>query len=138
MILSCKSCGADNRVPAARLYDKPRCGSCKTGIAVDAPMSIHSTADFDELVKGAPALVLVDFWAQWCGPCHAVAPQLERLAKKKAGAILVAKVDTDELQDVAARFAIRSIPTMILFADGREQRRISGAMPAEEIEARLA
>jgi len=133
MILRCPSCDSANRVPTKRLLEAPRCGRCKSPIDVAAPLVIQSTSDFDELVANAPVPVLVDFWAPWCGPCHAVAPQVALLAKKKAGTLLVAKLNTEELGDVAGRFAIRSIPTMILFAGGREQRRISGAMPADAI-----
>ena len=88
--------------------------------------------NFESTVSSSD-IVFVDFWASWCGPCHAVAPQLALLAKKKKGALIVAKVNTDELTELGARFAIRSIPTMILFADGHEARRISGAMPADAI-----
>jgi thioredoxin 2 len=90
-------------------------------------------ADFAELVRDAPVPVVVDFWAEWCAPCRAVAPQMEALAKDKAGQAVVAKVDTEALPDVAARWEIRSIPTMILFEGGREVKRISGAMPAAQI-----
>ncbi len=132
MILTCPSCGQQNRVPAARLGGGPRCGRCKTSLA-GAPLPVGSAAEFDELVAGSPLPVLVDFWAAWCGPCRMVAPELERLAREKSGRVVVAKVDTEALPDVAGRFGIRSIPTMVLFADGHESRRVSGAMPAPRI-----
>jgi thioredoxin 2 len=133
MILRCKQCGSANRVPAARLHENAKCGSCKNPLPTDEPLPVHSAVDFDELVAGAKVPVLVDFWAQWCGPCHAVAPQVALLAKKKHGTLIVAKVDTEELQNVAGRYDIRSIPTMILFSEGKEAKRISGAMPADAI-----
>ena len=89
-----------------------------------------SEVDFDEVVGAATVPVLVDFWAAWCGPCRAVAPDLEKLAEQRKGQLLVAKVDTEALGTVAVRFAIRSIPTLVLFRGGLEARRISGAMSA--------
>jgi thioredoxin 2 len=139
MIISCSSCSKDNRLPASRVRDKAKCASCKAPLLpLKRPFAVKSTQDFDELVRDASLPVLVDFWADWCGPCHAVAPELVKLAGQREGQVLVAKVDTEALRDVAARFGIRSIPTMILFRGGKEDKRISGAMPAPEIAARLA
>jgi thioredoxin len=101
-------------------------------------VSVGSVEDFDELIRDAPVPVLVDFWADWCGPCHAVAPEIAKVASQSAGKLVVAKVDTEALQAVAARFDIRSIPTMILFRSGSENRRLSGARPAAAIMADLS
>ena len=139
MIVRCASCSQSNRVPAARARDKAKCAACKSSLLPLArPVALGSAQDFDELVRDAPGPVLVDFWADWCGPCRMVAPELEKLASERAGQVIVAKVDTDALPDVAARFAIRSIPTMILFRGGREAERLSGAMPASAIAQKLA
>lgn len=134
----CPACAQKNRVPAARVRDKARCAACKAALLpLAAPVAVASAADFDELVRDAPVPVLVDFWADWCGPCHAVAPELEKLARDKTGAVVVAKVDTEALRDVAGRYGIRSIPTMILFSGGKEAKRVSGAMPASAIAREL-
>jgi thioredoxin 2 len=139
MIVACPNCSAQNRLPASRVHDKARCAQCKKSLLpLKHPVPISSAQDFDELVKASPSPVLVDFWADWCGPCRMVAPELEKLAHAKADDLVVAKVDTDALPDVAGRFGIRGIPTMILFRGGREEKRVSGAMPASEIAARLS
>ena len=91
-------------------------------------------ADFEQTVSGE-GIVLVDFWAAWCGPCRMVAPEIERLARATAGRYLVLKVDTEARQDIAARFRIQSIPTMAVIAGGQEIGRSSGARPAADIQA---
>jgi thioredoxin 2 len=139
MIVECASCVQKNRVPAARLADKGRCAACKAPLLpLTTPVTVRSAEDFDELVQGAGVPVLVDFWAAWCGPCRMVAPELEKLANERGGRVVVAKVDTDALPDVAGRFGIRSIPTMVLMRGGREEKRLSGAMSVNAIAAGFA
>ena len=138
MIVQCSGCSRSNRLPAARLRDRAKCAACKAQLLpVNRPMAVRSVADFDELLRDSPAPVLVDFWAAWCGPCRTVAPELEKIAGERAGRVVVAKVDTEALPDLAARFGIRSIPTMIVFRDGKEAKRMSGAMPASAITQQL-
>ncbi len=139
MIVSCSSCAKANRLPARRLADKAHCGGCKAPLVpLGGPVELANEADFDELVRDAPVPVLVDFFAEWCGPCRAVGPEIAKVARRHAGRLVVAKIDTDALEGVARRFGIRTIPTMILFCDGRAAERIDGAMSAAAIEQRLS
>jgi thioredoxin 2 len=137
MIVQCPSCGAKNRIPSTRVADSPRCGQCKTAIALDAPVVAASGDELDEIVRGSPVPVVVDFWAPWCQPCRIVAPELEKLARKKSGAVLVVKVNTQDLPDVGARHGISGIPTFVRFDRGRESKRVSGAMPADMLARQL-
>ena len=138
MIYACPACGRENRIPASRLDAQARCGNCKTALSpLDRPYDVPDTATFDEIVRSSPLPVVVDFWADWCGPCHAVAPELKKVATAQAGKVVVLKVDTERLRDVAGRFAIRSIPTMVRLDKGQETKRVSGAQPAAGITAAL-
>jgi thioredoxin 2 len=136
--VTCRACSKENRLPASRLHDKARCGQCKAPLLpLAGPVSVSSQADFDELVRDAKVPVVVDFWAAWCGPCRAVAPELEKLAGSRSGRAVVAKVDTDAQPELSARFGIRSIPTLIAFRDGHEVDRVSGALPAAAVASRF-
>jgi len=138
LIVPCASCGQKNRLAYARLADSVRCARCKEPIAAPAqPIDVHASADFDRLVTAASLPIIVDYWAPWCGPCRMVAPELQKVAARQAGRVLVLKVNTDELSDLGERFGIRSIPTMAVFSGGKEIARTSGARPAADIEAFL-
>jgi thioredoxin 2 len=139
ILVTCGSCGQKNRVVYEQLADTVRCGKCKHEISgTSAPLDVSSTEDFDRLIAHASIPVVVDYWAPWCGPCRMVAPELVKVAARSAGKFLVVKVNTDVLSDLGERFGIRSIPTMALFAKGREVTRTSGARPAADIEAFIA
>ena len=136
VIVQCPQCGQKNRLGYARLADPLQCASCKATLSAPAePIEIDSSAHFDALIAHASVPVIVDYWAPWCGPCRMVAPEIQKVAARQAGRVIVVKVNTDELADLGERFRIRSIPTMAVFADGRELARTTGARPAHDIEA---
>jgi thioredoxin 2 len=133
IIVSCPSCGQRNRVAFGHAGKCKKCGARLPPSA--EPLEVPSTASFDALVQSSKLPVVVDFWAPWCGPCRMVAPELAKVASANAGRYVVVKVNTDALPDLGDRFGIRSIPTMAVFAEGREVARTSGARPAKDIEA---
>jgi thioredoxin 2 len=136
LVVSCAQCGQKNRIPFERLGETVRCGKCKTGISSpSAPVDVPTEAVFDRLISTSPLPVVVDYWAEWCGPCRMVAPELAKVAQQNAGRLIVAKVNTEELQNLAARFRIQSIPMMSVFRGGREVGQTVGARPARDIQA---
>src|SRR5438132_1105409 len=136
VLVQCPACGQKNRLVYSRIGEPSRCGQCKQPLtAPSAPIDVSDAAAFDRLIASSSLPVVVDFWAPWCGPCRMVAPELEKVAARQAGRVLVVKVDTDQLGDLGQRFGVRSIPTMAVFAGGREVGRTTGARPASDIEA---
>jgi len=139
VIVDCPSCHQKNRLAYARLPEKTQCAKCKTELpAVTRPVEVSTAAEFDNLIASSALPVMVDFWAPWCGPCRMVAPEIEKVASRKAGQWLVVKVNTDAVAGVGDRLGIRSIPTMAVFNGGREIARTAGARPAPDIEAFVA
>ena len=132
--IACAGCGAVNRVPVQRLGDDPVCGRCGQAILDGRPVELDD-AGFDAFVAATSLPVLVDFWAPWCGPCRAMAPQFEQAARELKGRALLVKVDSDAAPRTAARFGIRSIPTLVRLDRGIERQRRSGALPAAQIVA---
>jgi len=129
----CPYCGAVNRIPAERLDEHPKCGKCKKDIFASKPVDL-TTADFHKHITNSEIPVLVDFWAPWCGPCKMMAPAFEKAAVALEPNVRLAKLNTEDEQQIGAQFDIRSIPTMVLFKDGKEIARQSGAMMGGQIE----
>ncbi|MBX3599299.1 MAG: thioredoxin TrxC [Rubrivivax sp.] len=135
--VACVHCGATNRVPAARLADDPSCGRCGQALLAGAPADLDE-AGFDRVVAHTDLPVLVDFWAPWCGPCRMMAPAFAQAAAQLKGRALLVKVNSDEHPQLAARFGIRGIPTLVRLHGGRETTRQSGALPVQAIVALAA
>lgn len=131
-MLMCPACLAKNRVPAARLQQAPHCGKCKAELLSSEPLTLDGPK-LDRLLANETLPLVVDFWAPWCGPCLQMAPVFSAAAGEMRGQLRLAKLDTEAHQAAAARFAIRSIPTLIAFHQGKEVARQSGALSAGQL-----
>lgn len=132
VLIVCPNCATTNRVPRERLAAGGKCGRCAGLLFNKHPVNLNAQ-NFDAHLSKSGIPLLVDFWASWCGPCRQMAPAFEAAAARLEPSMRLGKIDTEAEQAIAARFAIRSIPTMILFSDGREVARQSGAMSANAI-----
>jgi thioredoxin 2 len=130
--LACGHCGAVNRFLRERRRDDPSCARCGRALLDGSVLSL-SADRFDTVVGRTELPVLVDFWAPWCGPCLAMAPQLAKAAQALKGEVLVAKFNSDESLALAQRYQLKSVPTLVLFDGGRERRRHSGSLQADDI-----
>ncbi|MFN2332347.1 MAG: thioredoxin TrxC [Halomonas sp.] len=132
LTLGCPHCGAINRVSQRRLNDAPKCGKCKQALFTGEPVALTSD-NFRALVERSELPVVVDFWAAWCGPCKMMAPIFAEAARELEPSLRFAKLDTEAEQALAGRFGIRSIPTLIVFKNGREVARQPGVLQGSQL-----
>jgi thioredoxin 2 len=130
--VTCPKCTATNRLPSDRLADKPKCGKCKKPLFTGKPMEL-TAANVVPVLNHNELPVLVDCWAPWCGPCKSFAPVFEQAARELEPRLRLVKLNTEAQQKVAARWKIQSIPTLILFRQGKEIARLSGAVPLAQL-----
>jgi thioredoxin 2 len=136
-LFKCPSCGTTNRLPPPESGLKVVCGKCKAPITAAAGPVQVTDSTFGEQVERSPTPVLLDLWAEWCGPCHMLAPTIDQLSSELAGRVKVAKLNIDENPNTANRFGVRSIPTLLVLKGGREVDRLVGVQPKQEIVRRL-
>lgn len=135
-VLPCAFCLALNRVDLSRAADRPKCAKCGKPFLLDRPIRL-SDDDMERVIAESDVPVLVDFYADWCGPCRALAPTLEAVAEANQGALSVVKVDIDESPDLAGRYEIQSIPTLVVFQGGELVGRIAGLVSRSELDRQL-
>ena len=132
MHTTCPSCGAVNRIPAERTNEQGQCGRCKHDLFNGFPVDL-TDSDFARFLQKNDMPVVVDFWASWCGPCQMMAPIFKEVAADMKFSARFAKVNTEQAQQISAQFGIRSIPTLIVFQQGKEIDRLAGALPAPQL-----
>ncbi len=139
ILRNCANCGKANRIPAKHLADTGRCGACKTPLpAVADPLAVGTAEEFDEVIRDSKVPVLVDFWAEWCGPCRMAAPHVAQVARDLAGRAVVLKVDTEKFPELASRYQVRGIPNFAVFRGGRLQFQQAGLVNADTMKGWLS
>lgn len=136
-LLTCPNCGTTNRLPPATPGRRPVCGKCKAALIDGGGPAVVTDNTFASEVEKSSMPVLLDLWADWCGPCHMLAPTIDQLSSEMAGRVKVAKLNIDENPAVANRFGVQSIPTLLVLKNGREVDRLIGVQPKQEIVRRL-
>lgn len=131
-IVACPHCNTLNRIPLSKDSTAAHCGKCKKSVFTGRPLNLNQT-NFAAHVNKSTLPILVDFWAEWCGPCKMMAPVIEQVAPRLEPSMRVAKLDTERESQLAMQFGIRSIPTLIVFKQGKEISRQSGAMNAQQL-----
>jgi len=130
--VACMSCGAVNRVPSDRVDEHPKCGSCKSGLPIHGSLIDQNSKSLPNLIRTADKPIVVDFWAPWCGPCVSFAPTFETASKQFGKDFIFVKVNTESDPNAGGLYGVRGIPTLVVFAQGKELQRISGALPAAQ------
>ena len=133
LVFRCPKCGAINRITLVVPDRQAVCGKCKADLETSGTAAHVDFAALGRAIAASPAPVLVDFWAPWCAPCRGFAPVLESFAREQAGRFVVLKLDTQASPEAGGRFGIQAIPTLVLFRDGKEVERVSGALPLEDL-----
>jgi len=133
-VVPCAFCSTLNRIDLTKLEHGPKCANCQRPILLDRPVKV-TEANYDKTLEGTTVPAVVDFYADWCGPCHMMAPTLDEFARQRAGKALVLKLDTDANPGIAGRYGIRGIPTLIAFDRGRERGRHVGVADMKKLEA---
>jgi len=136
-VVTCPACGTRNRLPPTQPGRKAVCGKCKAPLPATSGPVVITDATFSSEIEHSATPVLLDLWADWCGPCHMLAPTVDQLATEMAGLVKVGKLNVDENPATANRFGVRSIPTLLVLKDGKEVDRLVGVQPKQEIRRRL-
>jgi thioredoxin 2 len=134
VFLRCKHCNTINRMPVDKLMDNPKCGKCKELLEISEKPVDGTAENFDQEVLTWPGIVLVEFWAPWCGHCRMIAPVIEELAQERTGLLKVVKINVDNEPSLGMRFNVQATPAFMLYKNGKKLNEVAGALPKRELE----